>query len=142
MSEAMGDVLAKLKKAAKRLTPQRRSILEVLLDSHDHLDVEQIRARAARSGEQVSYATVYRTMRMLVDSGLIKERHFDDGTARYEYVKDGEHHDHLICVRCGDVIEFYDDTVEARQEAVAAKHGFTMTGHRHEIYGVCAACAR
>ena len=142
MSDALADILAKLKQSARRLTPQRRRILEVLFASHEHLDVEQIRGRAAGAGERVSYATVYRTMRMLVDSGLIKERHFDDGTARYEYVKEGEHHDHLICARCGEVIEFNDDTIEARQEVVASQYGYRMTGHKHEIYGICAACER
>ena len=141
MSEPLPEILAKLKQSAKRLTPQRRRILEVLLASREHLDVEQIRDRASGNGERVSYATVYRTMRMLVDAGLIKERHFHDGSARYEYVKEGEHHDHLICKRCGEVIEFTDDVIEALQEVVAKKHGYRMTGHKHEIYGVCGACA-
>ena len=140
MSEGLSELLAKLKQSARRLTPQRRRILEVLTDSHEHLDVEQIRARAASRGDAVSYATVYRTMRMLVDAGLIKERHFEDGSARYEYVKEGEHHDHLICARCGEVIEFNDDTIEARQEVVAGQYGYRMTGHKHEIYGTCASC--
>ena len=100
----------------------------------------KIRQRVRASGEQVSYATVYRTMRMLVDAGLIKERHFEDGSARYEYVKEGEHHDHLICTRCGEVIEFTDDTIEAQQEVVALRNGYSMTGHKHEIYGLCPAC--
>ena len=142
MNQALRDILSKLKQSAKRLTPQRRRILEVLLASKEHLDVEQIRHRAERLGVRVSYATVYRTMRMLVDQGIIKERHFDDGTARFEYVKEGEHHDHLICTRCGQVVEFFDDAIEKRQDVVVAKYGFEITGHRHEIYGLCGACRR
>src|SRR6185436_3454748 len=111
--------------------------VDVLLKAREHLDIEQIRSRAGAAGESVSYATVYRTMRLLVDAGVIKERHFEDGSARYEYVKEGEHHDHLICTRCGQVVEFYDETIEARQEMVARRHGYRTTGHKHEIYGLC-----
>ena len=140
-AEALAVVLDKLRRASRRLTPQRRRILAAVLSSSEHLDVEQIRERASRGGESVSYATVYRTMRMLVDAGFISERHFADGTARYEYARDGEHHDHLICARCGKVLEFNDDLIERRQEVVASQYGFRMTGHRHEIYGLCRDCS-
>ena len=140
MTDELEQILQALKRGARRLTPQRRRILEVVLASDEHLDVDQIRELVGRDGTSVSASTVYRTMRMLVDDGLIKERHFEDGTARFEYVKEGEHHDHLICTRCGTVIEFMSDTIERLQEEVADQHGFVLTGHRHDLYGLCGAC--
>jgi len=138
----MPEILERLRRAQKRLTPQRHRLLAVLLDSDEHLDVEEIRRRASHDEDRVSSATVYRTMRMLVDQGIIKERHFRDGSARYEYVREGEHHDHLICNDCGDVVEFTNETIERLQEVVAAGHGFRMTAHKHEVYGVCRKCQR
>ena len=81
-------------------------------------------------------------MRMLVNEGIFKERHFTDGIASYEYVEQGTHHDHLICSECGLVTEFRNDTIEDLQEVVARRYGYRMTGHKHEIYGVCRNCSR
>jgi len=140
MTRAVDEIVSQLKARQKRLTPQRLNILSVVVDSTEHLDIEQIRQRASRLGDPVSSATAYRTMRMLVDEGIIKERHFKEGVARYEYVESGEHHDHLICTQCGRVTEFTNDTIEELQLVIAAKHGYRMTGHKHEIYGLCARC--
>lgn len=140
-SGALLEILAKLKRSSRRLTPQRMTILQVVLDSREHLDADQIRARSSAHGARVSYATVYRTLRMLVDEGLIKQRNFKDGSARFEYVKEGDHHDHLICTNCGQVSEFNHPTIESLQEQVALDYRFEMTGHRHEIYGLCFRCS-
>jgi Fur family ferric uptake transcriptional regulator len=140
ITRAVDAIVTQLRGRQKRLTTQRRNILTVVLDSSEHLDIEQIRRRASELGEPVSSATVYRTMRMLVDEGIIKERHFKEGVARYEYVEEGEHHDHLICTQCGRVTEFTNDTIEELQIVVADKYGYRMTGHKHEIYGLCHDC--
>ena len=138
--ETIDAILATLKRRGRRLTPQRALILETVVASEGHLDVEQIRERVNAGGGSVSFATTYRTMRMLVDEGLIKERHFEDGAARYEYVSEGEHHDHLVCTKCGRVAEFTNDTIEDLQVEIAAAHGYTLTAHRHELYGLCGDC--
>ena len=137
---AVDGILELLRDDGRRLTPQRQRILEVLLDTDQHLDIDEIRERANHSGARVSSATVYRTMRMLVDAGHIKERHFKNESARYEYVEAGSHHDHLICTSCGEVVEFNNETIEELQEKLAQDHNYKMTAHKHEIYGLCPKC--
>jgi Fur family ferric uptake transcriptional regulator len=140
--DRLPQVLVQLKGLRKRFTPQRLRILEIMISTGEHLDVEQIRRRVSARGTPVSAATVYRTMRMLADEGIVKERHFGTGMACYEYVAQGEHHDHLICTLCGKVTEFRNDAIEAAQRKIAGRHGFTVTGHKHEIYGLCRDCRR
>ena len=121
-------------------TRQRDLIASIVLESQDHIGVEDIYRKARKRDPKVGFSTVYRTMKVLKECGLVSERHFGDGVARYEPVHEGEHHDHLICVRCGDIVEFEDAKIEAQQDAIAASHGFTVTSHKHEIYGHCAKC--
>ena len=83
----------------------------------------------------IGYATVYRTMKLMAESGLAVEHKFAEGYLRYEPA--GEHHDHLICIRCGKIVEYEDDEIERLQDELAARHGFKVVGHRHEIYGDC-----
>ena len=87
---------------------------------------------------KIGYTTVYRTMKLLCEVGLASERHFDDGVTRYEI--DHEHHDHLVCVNCGKIIEFECEAIEASQNEIAERHDFRILHHRHELYGHCAAC--
>ena len=89
---------------------------------------------------RVGYATVYRTVRLLRESGLAAERHFHDGEARFENVEEQHHHDHLICERCGRIVEFANDEIEALQERVAHELGFVISRHKMELYGICGAC--
>lgn len=121
-------------------TKQRDLIAAIVLEAEGHVGVEDIYRRARRKDPRVGFSTVYRTMKILKECGLVSERHFGDGVARYEPVHEGEHHDHLICVRCGAIVEFEDAEIEARQEAVAKRHGFQVQSHKHEIYGLCAEC--
>ena len=130
-----------LSRRGLKATRQRDLIARVFFESNTHLTADELLARVRRHDPRVSQATVYRTMRLLKESGLAEERHFGDGQARYEPADaGGEHHDHLICTECGHIVEFVDDRIEALQDRVAAAHGFVVTDHRMELYGLCPAC--
>jgi len=118
-----------------KMTDQRRVIARVLSDAEDHPDVEEVYRRASAQDSKISIATVYRTMRLFEDEGIVERHDFGDGRARYEEVSD-EHHDHLINVKTGRVIEFQNEEIEALQERVAREHGLKLVGHRLELYGV------
>ena len=117
-----------------RMTDQRRVIAKVLSDADDHPDAEELYGRAAAVDPKISLATVYRTVRLFADAGIIETHDFRDGRARYE-TADDDHHDHLIDVVSGEVIEFVDDEIEALQEKIAAKLGYKLVDHRLELYG-------
>ena len=117
---------------------QRETIAEVFFESTEHIRVEELLNRVRAVDSKVSQATVYRTMKLLVDCDLAESRQFQDGQTRYEVSDDdGHHHDHLICTQCGKIVEFVDDRIEDLQVEVAASHGFTVSDHKMELYGVC-----
>ena len=116
------------------MTSQRRVIVQVLANSDDHPAAEDVYRRASRIEGRISLATVYRTIRLLEEAGILEKHDFGDGRARYEEIK-RTHHDHLIDVDTGEVIEFVNEEIEALQEAVARELGYRLTGHRHELYG-------
>ncbi len=118
-----------------RLTGQRRTIAGVLEDADDHPDVEELYARASAADPNISLATVYRTVKLFEEAGILEKLEFGDGRARYEDAE-RDHHDHLIDLKSGDVIEFVDSEIEALQEKIARKLGFKLKGHRLELYGV------
>lgn len=120
-----------------RMTEQRRVITRVISEAEDHPDVEEIHRRANKIDPKISVATVYRTMRLLEDYDVVQRHDFQDGhgRARYEEATD-DHHDHLIDVRSGDVIEFVNEEIERLQEKIAREHGFRLVDHRLELYGV------
>ena len=118
-----------------RMTEQRRVIARVLDRSADHPDVEELYRRAAEVDPNISISTVYRTVKMFEDSGIIERHDFRDGRSRYETVPD-EHHDHLIDLKSGRVIEFQSAEIEALQEKIAREHGFKLVDHRLELYGI------
>ncbi len=117
-----------------RMTDQRRVIAQVLSDADDHPDAEELYSRAAKIDPNISLATVYRTVRLFTDAGIIETHDFRDGRARYE-TADSDHHDHLIDVQTGDVIEFVDDEIEELQHKIAKKLGYELVDHRLELYG-------
>ena len=123
-------------------TRQRNQIIETFFGMDGHLSVEEVWARVREDDPRVSVATVYRTMKLLGESGLAHARNFGDGQTRYEAAMGREHHDHLICTRCGTIIEFENDQIERMQDAVARRHGFKVTSHKMELYGVCKACQK
>ncbi|WP_092499567.1 Fur family transcriptional regulator [Faunimonas pinastri] len=118
-----------------RMTEQRRLVARVLENSDDHPDVEELYRRAAAMDEQLSIATVYRTVKLFEDAGVIERHDFGDGRARYETLP-GEHHDHLIDVRTGQVIEFRSEEIERIQERIARELGYRLVDHRLELYAV------
>ena len=118
-----------------RMTEQRRVIARVLSGSDDHPDVEELHRRAHAVDPHISIATVYRTVRLFEESGIITRHDFRDGRSRYEEHHE-EHHDHLINMKTGEVVEFVDADIEALQEAIARKLGFKLVDHRLELYGM------
>ena len=118
-----------------RMTDQRRTIAGVLQDAIDHPDVEELYNRASAVDPRISLATVYRTVKLFEETGILEKHEFGDGRARYE-AEDREHHDHLIDVHSGEVIEFVDAEIEALQERIAQKLGYRLMGHRLELYAV------
>ena len=118
-----------------RMTDQRRTIATVLEASDDHPDVEELYGRASGVDPRISIATVYRTVKLFEEAGIIDKLEFGDGRARYEDAE-RDHHDHLIDMNSGEVIEFVDPEIEALQERIARKLGYRLVGHRLELYGV------
>jgi Fur family ferric uptake transcriptional regulator len=121
-------------KRGMKMTGQRRVIARVLSDADDHPDVEELYKRSSQVDNNISIATVYRTVRLFEEAGLLDRHDFGDGRARYEEAS-GEHHDHLIDVKSGKVIEFHDEEIENLQHKIASKLGYKLVGHRMELYG-------
>lgn len=120
---------------------QRDHVAEAFFGAEGHLRVDELIVRVRQVDPQVSQATVYRTLKLLVDCGLAEGRNFMDGQTRYELAEpDGGHHDHLICTACGTIVEFVDEGIEALQDKVAHAHGFAVTHHKMELYGLCKDC--
>ena len=118
-----------------KLTDQRRVIARVLSEATDHPDVEQVYRRAAKLDPRISIATVYRTVKLLEEANILERHDFGDGRARYEEASE-EHHDHLIDVKTGEVVEFVNEEIERLQQEVARSLGYRLVGHRLELFGV------
>ena len=123
-----------------RSTEQRRIVTEMFFASDGHLSIEDLLDKVRVEEPRIGYATVYRTLKLLKECGLAFERHFGDGVSRYEVAWEDEHHDHLICTDCEKIIEFEDNAIEVLQHEVAARHGFTLSRHKLELYGLCPDC--
>lgn len=128
-------IISRCEAKGLRMTEQRRTIAAVLQESSDHPDVEELYARASARDSGISLATVYRTVKLFEEAGILDKLEFGDGRARYEDAQ-REHHDHLIDIRTGAVIEFMDPDIEKLQEKIAEKLGFRLVGHKLELYGV------
>jgi Fur family ferric uptake transcriptional regulator len=133
----MGDIIARCEAKGLRMTDQRRIVARVIGEAEDHPDVEELYARAARLDPKISLPTVYRTVKLFQEAGLLDRLEFGDGRARYEDAE-RDHHDHLIDVNTGAVIEFVDPEIEALQERIAARLGYRLIGHRLDLLGVLA----
>jgi Fur family transcriptional regulator, ferric uptake regulator len=125
-----------------KATRQRDLIVDTFFSVSGHLSVDELLAKVQSRAHNIGAATVYRTMKILTDAGLASARHFDDGQTRYEAAIGRHHHDHLICTRCGTIVEFENDRIEALQDKVARQHGFQVTSHKMELYGFCESCQR
>ena len=131
-----------LKKAGLKATLPRLKILEILESSSNrHMGAEDVYKLLLETGEDVGLATVYRVLTQFETAGLVTRHHFDEGHSVFE-LDQGDHHDHILCVRCGRVDEFVDETIEKRQQAIAEKAGYEMTDHALYIYGVCRECRK
>ena len=129
------SIISRCEAKGLRMTGQRRVIAQVLEDADDHPDVEELHARALKVDANISVATVYRTVKLFEEAGILERLEFGDGRARYEDAE-RDHHDHLIDVQTGEVIEFVDPEIEALQEKIADRLGYTLKGHRLELFGV------
>jgi Fur family ferric uptake transcriptional regulator len=129
------DIEALCAAKGMRMTEQRRTIARVLAQADDHPDVEELYRRASKVDERISISTVYRTMKLFEDAGIIERHDFREGRARYEQIPES-HHDHLINLRTGDVVEFRSEEIERLQAEVARKLGYRLVDHRLELYAV------
>ena len=129
---------AYLEQNGLKQTKQRELILNTFLEAGQHVTSEDLYQKVREAHPNVGITTVYRTMKLLVDAGLATERNFDDGITRYEI--EHEHHDHLVCLKCGKIVEFECQMIEDTQNEIARQHGFQVLRHRHELYGHCGDC--
>ena len=130
----MNKIEEKCKTKGVRLTDQRRLIAKVMSEATDHPDVDELHKRVSKIDKKVSIATVYRTVKLFEESGILEKHDFKGGKARYEQSPD-THHDHLIDVNSGEIIEFVDQEIENLQNKIAEKHGYKLVDHRLELYG-------
>lgn len=123
-------------------TTQRRTIAEAFFELPGHHSLEEFYQHILRSDPGIGQTTVYRTLKLLCEAGLATEIRFDDSIARYEIARPDRHHDHLVCLECGKIVEICDDRIEAFQKELAEKYGFRLRGHVHNLYGICADCRK
>lgn len=119
-------------------TKQRQTIASVFFNTGKHIKIEELLGEVHKVEPQIGYVTVYRTLMLLKECGLAHQRHFGEGQSLFE--KTGEHHDHMICIKCGGITEFEDDQIEILQEKIARRINFKIVSHRHEVYGCCSRC--
>jgi Fur family ferric uptake transcriptional regulator len=129
-----------MRREGKNLTDQRKLIAQTFLETKGHFSAEELTAQVKRRMPQIGQATVYRTLKLLVDSGLAETLDTGDGVVLYEQKYGQLHHDHLICTGCGKRVEILDAVIEVRQAEVAARHGYELTQHRMILYGLCEEC--
>jgi Fur family ferric uptake transcriptional regulator len=132
----------KIYKEGLKATRQREEVLNIFLNSSGHKSLAQIYSQVAKTNPKISFITVYRTLKLLTRLGFASQRKFGDGETRYEPTSEGNHHDHLICLECGKIIEFENPQLEALQDGIAQLHRFKTSHHRMEIYGRCEECTR
>jgi Fur family ferric uptake transcriptional regulator len=131
-----------LKEKDLKLTAQRELILETFLNHQGHISAEELFQKAREKQTHVGFATVYRTLKHMTQCGLARELDFGDGRIKYEPEYNHQHHDHMICTKCGTYIEFLNPQIEELQEQVSRKHGFKITSHRMQLYGLCQKCQK
>ncbi len=138
------EILTKhLKSGGKlRITPERFAILDAVLQSQGHFDVDGLYYRLVSNGVKISKATVYNTLEILLNCGLVSKYRFAEKTSRYEKAFGRPHHHHLICLECGDIIEFVSDKLERIQEQVCAENNFNVQSSTLQVFGVCSKCNR
>ena len=129
-----------LKKEGLKYTPQRTAVLEEIIKDKGHRESEEIYLALKKKGQSVSRATVYRTMDILVNNGFARKMNLGDGRARYESKVNSPHHDHLVCMDCGLIVEFMDQKIEDLQDEIAIQYEFQLKRHIHQLFGLCKKC--
>ena len=129
-----------LKKEGLKYTPQRTAVLEEIIKDKGHRESEEIYLALKKSGQHVSRATIYRTMDILVNNGFARKMNLGDGRARYESKVNSPHHDHLVCMDCGLIVEFMDQQIEDLQDKIAIQYNFQLKRHIHQLFGLCKKC--
>lgn len=140
MAEEMNLFIEYLKKKDLKLTEQRKEILNTFLKINKHLSVEELYGIAKKKDPSIGQATVFRTLKLLCDAEIAKEVDLGDGKVRYEHKYGHEHHDHLICTKCGRFIEAVDPRIEKLQDELCRRYSFTPKRHKMEIFGICENC--
>ncbi|MEM7252587.1 MAG: ferric iron uptake transcriptional regulator [Pseudomonadota bacterium] len=126
-----------LRKVGLKATLPRLRVLEILeANSEEHMSAEDVYRTLVNAGDEIGLATVYRVLSQFNDAGLVSKHNFEDGHAVFE-LDSGEHHDHIVCVKCGRIVEFLDEEIERRQHDIAARNGFEITDHSMVVYGIC-----
>lgn len=137
----LDDLKTVLKDKGMKYTEQRAVILQILLNIDDHLNAEEVHkvVKEKYPNQNIGIATIYRTLNFLEEVDLISSISFGAEGKKYESIKD-EHHDHIICTQCGNIVEFFDEAIEQRQEDIAKENGFNITDHTMQIFGICQSC--
>ena len=135
------DIVRKyLERRGLKLTTERQAVFDQLFARHEHVEADEILVRLRARGKKISRATIYRTLELLVDSGIVGRVRIGEIGYRYERLRAGEHHDHLICNECGRVIEFFEPRIEGLQDEVCDRYGFLPISHSHQMRGICRQC--
>jgi Fur family ferric uptake transcriptional regulator len=135
------DIFRKyLERRGLKLTAERQAVFDQLFARHEHVEADEILVRLRARGKKISRATIYRTLELLVDSGIVGRVRIGEIGYRYERLRAGEHHDHLICNECGRVIEFFEPRIESLQDEVCERYGFLSISHSHQMRGICRQC--
>ena len=137
---SLADFLDFMSRKGLNTTSQRRVIAEAFFELPGHHSLEEFYQYILGRDPGIGQTTVYRTLKLLCDAGLATEIHFSDGITRYEVARPDSHHDHIVCLSCGKIVEIRDQRIEKLQRELAEKHGFSLNGHVHNLYGLCADC--
>lgn len=140
MLKTINDLKKFLKSKGLRFTKQREIIVSEFLKASSHISAGELYQRISANHKNIGFATVYRTLKVLLEFGLAEGKSFGDGQARFEPSENTSHHDHLICEKCGEILEFYDSNLERIQEEISKRFGFKIIRHDLQIYGLCKKC--
>lgn len=141
MANKIAELNRYIAKKGLKVTRQREAVAEVFFSASGHISAEELYLKVSKSHPGIGLTTVYRTLKLLTEAGLAKERRFGEPQGVYEKEDGDRHHDHLICTRCGKIVEFKEPTIEQMQEDVATRYGFVVTDHKMELYGLCGTCS-
>lgn len=139
-AESINAFLEFMSRNGMNTTTQRRAIAEAFFQYPGHHSLEDFYHHVQERDPSIGQTTVYRTLKLLCEAGLATEIHFKDGIARYELARPNGHHDHMVCLSCGRIVEIFDSRIEALQREIAQAHGFILSGHVHNLFGVCPDC--